>query len=235
MQNIAITTRIKLTKLLLLARRHQPHNDKPGTKIEDQCHCMRYIVQASPRRQRIIQSFKPIPGSSKAEKLRHMNKKQATTICKNDHGLSEVRRAGDDTLVGFPASVDPLTVDIDGLRQRMSLGGVALHAGAARRHDEWWAFLAEDLALVAARVAAEGAGEVRLQIRCQLLGLCRQLGGPRLPLPQSLTRSLVLLVLATTTTDLAGGAACDDDGSRREAWSIDGLKGKAQMVRANVR
>jgi hypothetical protein len=43
----------------------------------------------------------------------------------------EVRPGGDNALVGFPARVDPLAVDVDGLRQRVSLGGVELHAYAA--------------------------------------------------------------------------------------------------------
>ena len=63
-----------------------------------------------------------------------------------------------------------------------ALALVGFLADAARRHGERAASLEEDAALDGARVVAEGAGEVRVQLRL-LLGLCHQHGGPRLPLP----------------------------------------------------
>ena len=96
--------------------------------------------------------------------------------------FAEARAADDDALVGFLAGVDPLAVDVDGLRQRVGLGGVGLLADDAGRHGERMAFLEEDAALDGAPVVAEGAGEVGVQLR-RLLGLRHQLGGPRLPLP----------------------------------------------------
>ena len=62
------------------------------------------------------------------------------------------------------------------------IGGVGFLADAARRRGERTACLEEDVALDGARVVAEGAGEVRVQLR-RLLGLRHQLRGPRFPLP----------------------------------------------------
>ena len=92
--------------------------------------------------------------------------------------LARPAAAAGDALVGVHAGVDPLAVDVDGLRQGVGAGGVALLADAARRPGE--PALEDDEAPDGVGVAAERAGEHRVQLR-RLLGRRHRL--PRLPLP----------------------------------------------------
>jgi hypothetical protein len=81
--------------------------------------------------------------------------------------------------IEFDAGVEPLAVDVDGLRERVGLGVVATLADEAREHGVH--LLDVDDALDAVRVVAERAHEGRLQLRL-LLRPRQQLGHPRLAL-----------------------------------------------------
>lgn len=109
-----------------------------------------------------------------------------------------------EALVGVLAGVDPLAVDVDGLRERVGAGEVARAADAARRPGD--PFLAVDVAPDGLGVVAERAGELRVQLRL-LLGRRHRLGGPRLPLPHG--GLMVALKQATKDPTLK-----DDDETR---------------------
>lgn len=119
-------------------------------------------------------------------------------------GFDQARPAAAEALVGVLAGVDPLAVDVDGLRERVGAGEVARAADAARRPGD--PFLAVDVAPDGLGVVAERAGELRVQLRL-LLGRRHRLGGPRLPLPHG--GLMVALKQATKDPTLK-----DDDETR---------------------